>query len=39
LPKLVCAGKISLADAQSCISKDWVACGVRVKALLAAEGK
>jgi hypothetical protein len=33
LPKLVCAGKISLADAQSCIANDWVACGERVKKL------
>ena len=31
---LVCAGKITLQDAQQCVAKDWVACGVRVKGLL-----
>jgi hypothetical protein len=33
LPKLVCAGKISLGDAQACIAKDWIACGERIKKL------
>ena len=33
LPKLVCAGKISLKDAQTCISTDWVKCSARVKLL------
>lgn len=33
LPKLVCAGKISLKDAQTCIRRDWVACEARVKEL------
>jgi hypothetical protein len=32
LPKLVCAGKMTLADAQTCIAKDWVACAARVAA-------
>jgi hypothetical protein len=36
LPKLICAGKISLKDAQACISGDWVACEKKVAAL---EGK
>ncbi len=36
LPKLVCAGKISLKDAQACISSNWVKCAARVRAL---EGK
>jgi hypothetical protein len=26
LPKLICGGTISLADAQKCIATDWVAC-------------
>jgi hypothetical protein len=33
LPKLVCAGKISLKDAQKCIATDWVACEQRIKEL------
>lgn len=33
LPKLVCSGKISLKDAQTCISGDWVKCAARVKKL------
>ncbi len=33
LPKLVCAGKISLADSQKCIATDWVACQARIKEL------
>jgi hypothetical protein len=33
LPKLVCAGKITLADAQNCIADDWVACGERIAKL------
>jgi len=36
LPKLVCAGKISLKDAQACVSTDWVTCMARVKMLEAA---
>jgi len=27
LPKAVCAGKLTLSDAQQCIATDWVACG------------
>ena len=27
----VCAGTIKLADAQKCISSDWIACGIRLK--------
>jgi len=30
---LVCRGKITLADAQSCIVNDWTACAVRIAAL------
>lgn len=30
LPKLVCSGKMSLKEAQSCISTDWVACGKKI---------
>jgi hypothetical protein len=30
---LVCRGKISLSDAQSCIVNDWTACAVRIAAL------
>jgi hypothetical protein len=30
---LVCAGKISLKDAQACVLEDWVACAARVKKL------
>lgn len=33
LPKMVCAGKMSLADAQQCIAKDWTACAVRIAQL------
>lgn len=33
LPKLVCSGKISLVEAQSCISGDWAACMAKVKTL------
>lgn len=33
LPKLVCSGKISLKEAQSCISGDWVKCMAQVKSL------
>lgn len=27
LPKLICAGRLSLKTAQRCIAKDWAACG------------
>lgn len=27
LPKMVCSGKITLKQAQECISKDWTKCG------------
>lgn len=30
LPKLVCSGKLTLKDAQSCVSGDWVSCGKRI---------
>jgi hypothetical protein len=30
---LVCAGKITLQDAQSCVAKDWLACAERIKTL------
>lgn len=33
LPKLICAGQISLKDAQKCIASDWVKCAERVKKL------
>lgn len=33
LPKLICAGRISLEDAQKCIATDWVKCADRVKQL------
>lgn len=33
LPKLICGGRISLKDAQACVSGDWVQCAARVKAL------
>lgn len=36
LPKLVCAGKITLAAAQQCMAHDWVACAARVRKI---EGK
>lgn len=32
LPKLICAGRITLADAQKCIL-DWVACSRRIRTL------
>lgn len=31
LPKLVCAGKITLPDAQKCIAGDWVSCMARIR--------
>lgn len=34
---LVCAGKITLVDAQRCVRNDWVACMARVAALKAAK--
>lgn len=33
MPKLICAGKISLKDAQSCIVNDWVACRQRLSVI------
>ena len=36
LPKLVCAGKISLPDAQACIASDWVTCGARIRVITGA---
>lgn len=33
LPKMICAGKISLRDAQQCISGDWVKCAARIRGL------
>ena len=33
LPKLICEGKISLKDAQTCIEGDWVTCAKRVQQL------
>ena len=33
LPKLVCAGKMSLSDAQACVESDWVKCAAKVKEL------
>jgi hypothetical protein len=30
LPKLVCAGKMTLAEAQKCIAGDWVACAAKL---------
>lgn len=38
LPKLVCAGKLTLAEAQKCIAGDWVACGKKVTMLRGDEG-
>jgi hypothetical protein len=35
LPKLVCSGKMTLADAQHCIAADWVACAVGIGKLVA----
>jgi hypothetical protein len=35
LPKLICAGSITLADAQQCVAGDWPACAVRIKGLTA----
>ena len=31
LPKLICAGKISLKAAQRCIAEDWVECQERIE--------
>lgn len=40
LPKLVCAGKISLREAQNCMAVDWVKCADKVKRLTGGpEGK
>lgn len=33
LHRMVCGNKITLADAQSCIATDWVACGKRIGVL------
>jgi hypothetical protein len=33
LPRLVCAGKLSLADAQACIRDNWVTCAAKVREL------
>jgi hypothetical protein len=33
LHRLVCAGKLALEDAQSCIAKDWVACSGRIQGI------
>jgi hypothetical protein len=33
LHRLVCAGGISLADAQACISRDWYGCASKLKIL------
>lgn len=33
LPKLVCAGRMSLQDAQECVRGDWVKCAAKVKEL------
>jgi hypothetical protein len=33
LPKLICAGKMTLAAAQKCMATDWVACADRLKTL------
>ncbi len=30
LPKLICSGKMSMVDAQKCISSNWVACAARI---------
>ena len=32
LKRRVCAGKMSLGDAQTCIWDDWRACGMRITA-------
>jgi hypothetical protein len=37
LPKLICAGTISLADAQKCIATDWVACEDKLRESLVPE--
>ena len=34
LPRLVCSGKLTLADAQQCVAVNWVACAVRIKSLV-----
>jgi hypothetical protein len=31
LHKLVCAGKLDLAEAQKCISTDWISCSKRMR--------
>jgi hypothetical protein len=31
LPRLICSGKIGLAEAQKCISENWVACSDQLK--------
>lgn len=33
LPKLICAGKISMTEAQKCIEGDWVQCAKKISAL------
>jgi hypothetical protein len=33
LPKLICAGKMTLGAAQKCMATDWVACADRLKVL------
>ena len=33
LPKLICAGKISLKSAQRCIAEDWVSCEEKIAGL------
>jgi hypothetical protein len=33
LPKLICAGKISLAAAQKCVATDWVKCAEQINKL------
>jgi len=33
LPDLVCSGKITLPEAQSCVSQDWVACQTKIDGL------
>jgi hypothetical protein len=30
LPRLVCAGKLTLRDAQRCVAGDWASCGSRI---------
>ncbi len=38
LPRLVCAGKLTLSEAQKCIAGDWVTCGKKVTMLIGDEG-